>query len=157
MDGVLCDFNKAYRKLDPDKSDRKKFREAVLEHKIFEDLDFMPDTQELLNYVCKLNDINIEILTSMGSTQTDQASAARAQKQKWLDKWNIPFRANFVHSKPKKAKFASDKSILIDDSVGCISPFRMAGGHGILHVSSKDTILTLDDLITQIYNDFKIT
>ena len=36
MDGVLADFNKEYTKYDPFKEDRKKFRSAVMEHKIFE-------------------------------------------------------------------------------------------------------------------------
>ena len=67
MDGVLCDFNKAYTKIDPNKEDRKKFRSAVMMHKIFEDLDFMPDAKELLNHVAKLHDINVQILTSMGT------------------------------------------------------------------------------------------
>ena len=60
MDGVLCNFDKAYRKLDPEKADRKKFREAVFMHKIFEDLEFMHDSHELLEFVAKLKDINIE-------------------------------------------------------------------------------------------------
>ena len=54
MDGVLCNFDKAYRAIDPDKADRKKFREAVFMHKIFEDLEFMHDAHELLNFVAKL-------------------------------------------------------------------------------------------------------
>ena len=80
MDGVLADFNKEYTKYDPLKEDRKKFRSAVLEHNIFEKLDFMPDAQELLNHVSKLNGINIEILTSMGTHDTNQAFAAKSQK-----------------------------------------------------------------------------
>ena len=38
MDGVLADFNKEYTKFDPQKEDRKKFRSAVIDHKIFEKL-----------------------------------------------------------------------------------------------------------------------
>ena len=38
---------------------------AVIDHKIFTKLDFLPDTQELLNHVCRLNGVHIEILTSM--------------------------------------------------------------------------------------------
>jgi len=53
MDGVLADFHKTYVKYDPDKSDRKKFRSSVMDYKIFEELDFMPDAQELLNHVQK--------------------------------------------------------------------------------------------------------
>ncbi len=150
MDGVLADFNKEYTKFDPQKEDRKKFRDSVLTHKIFEKLDFMPDTQELLNHVCKLNNVNIEILTSMGTHEPNQANEAKSQKLKWLNAKNIPYKANFVHDKQEKAKYATPTSILIDDSSGCIGPFIDAGGHGILHSHSSETIRILDSTILQI-------
>ena len=150
MDGVLADFHKEYVKYDPDKSDRKKFRASVLQHNIFEKLDYMPDTQELLNHVSKLNDVNIEILTSMGTHEPFQGAAARMQKQKWLNAHNIPYKANFVRNKAEKAQYATPTSILIDDSPGCISPFIEKGGHGILHHKASETIRILDSTILQI-------
>jgi phosphoglycolate phosphatase-like HAD superfamily hydrolase len=147
MDGVLCNFDKAYRKLDPEKADRKKFREAVFTYKIFEDLEFMPDTTELMNYVSKLEGITIEILTSMGTFDAEQGNAARYQKMRWLDSKNIPYKANFVRCKEEKAKFAHDRAILVDDSIGCITPFNAKGGHGILHTKSSDTIQQIHDTI----------
>jgi hypothetical protein len=148
MDGVLADFNKEYAKYDPLKEDRKKFQSAVMEHRIFEKLDFMSDTQELLNHVSKLKGIKIEILTSMGTFRTEQGEAAKHQKLKWLEDKNIPYHANFSRSKEEKAKWASPTSILIDDSVGCVSPFVEAGGHGILHVNASDTIRMLDSVLS---------
>jgi len=147
MDGVLCNFDKAYRSLRTHATDGKRFRAAVMEYKIFEDLEFMPDTQELLNYVTKLESINIEILTSMGTFEVDQGNEAKMQKQKWLDKWNIPYKANFVRSKEEKSKYAHDRAILVDDSPGCINPFNLKGGHGILHTRSSDTIQQIHDTI----------
>ena len=147
MDGVLCNFDKAYRKLDPDKADRKKFREAVFVHKIFEDLEFMHDTQELLNYVSKLEGITIEILTSMGTFDEQQGNEAKSQKLKWLAEKNLPYKANFVRSKEEKSKFAHENAILVDDSPGCINPFNVKGGHGILHIKSSDTIQQIHDTI----------
>jgi phosphoglycolate phosphatase-like HAD superfamily hydrolase len=147
MDGVLCNFDKAYRSLRTHATDGKRFRAAVMDYKIFEDLEFMPDTQELLNYVTKLDSIQIEILTSMGTFESDQGNEAKRQKQKWLDKWNIPYKANFVRSKEEKAKFAHDRAILVDDSPGCINPFAAKGGHGILHTKSSDTIQQIHDTI----------
>ena len=144
MDGVLADFNKEYTKYDPLKEDRKKFRSAVLEHHIFEKLDFLPDTQELLNHVSKLRGVNIEILTSMGTHEREQGDAAKSQKMKWLNEKNIPYRTNFSRSKEEKSKWATPTSILIDDSIGCIEPFIAAGGHGILHITSSETIRLLD-------------
>lgn len=150
MDGVLCNFDKAYRVLDAEKADRKRFREAVMIHRIFEDLEFMPDTQELLNYVSKLENINIEILTSMGTFDVEQGNAAQSQKTHWLNKNNIPYKPNFVRSKAEKGNFAHDKAILIDDSEGCITPFNANGGFGILHKNSTDTIRQLEGTINGI-------
>jgi hypothetical protein len=150
MDGVLADFNKEYTKYDPQKDDRKKFRSAVIDHQIFEKLDFMPDTQELLNHVTRLNNVRIEILTSMGTHDPFQANSAKYQKINWLKAKNIPYKANFVHSKIEKAAYATPTSILIDDSVGCIDPFKAKGGYGILHTNSSDTIRILDATILQI-------
>lgn len=147
MDGVLCNFDKAYRAIDPEKADRKKFREAVFMHKIFEDLEFMPDTQELLNFVAKLEGINIEILTSMGTYDAQQGNEAKYQKMHWLNKHNIPYKANFVRAKQEKANFAHDRAILVDDSPGCINPFNVKGGHGILHTKSTESIQQIHDTI----------
>ena len=147
MDGVLCNFDKAYRALDPEKADRKKFREAVFVYKIFEDLEFLSDTQELLNYVSKLDGVNIEILTSMGTFDVNQGNEAKMQKLHWLNKHNIPYKANFVRCKEEKSQFAHDHAILVDDSAGCINPFNVKGGHGILHTSAKDSIQQIQDVI----------
>lgn len=150
MDGVLADFNKEYTKFDSEKLDRKRFREAVLTHKIFEKLDFMPDAQELLNHVSKLRNIRVEILTSMGTHEPVQANQAMTQKLHWLNKKNIPYPANFVNNKEQKSMYATPTSILIDDSPGCIAPFIRKGGHGILHINASDSIRILDATISQI-------
>jgi phosphoglycolate phosphatase-like HAD superfamily hydrolase len=147
MDGVLCNFDKAYRALDPEKADRKKFREAVFTYKIFEDLEFMPDAQELLNFVSKLENINIEILTSMGTYDEQQGSQAKYQKMHWLNKHNIPYIPNFVRAKQEKANFAHDRAILVDDSIGCITPFAAKGGHAIHHSRSSDSIQQIHETI----------
>ena len=149
MDGVLADFHKAYDAL-PEEDGKKKFREAVITHRIFENLDFMPDTQELLNHVCKLHGVHIEILTSMGTFDPFQGECAKNQKLLWLNKKNLPWKANFVRTKHEKAQYATPTSILIDDSAGCIGPFIEAGGHGILHKHASETIRILDSTILQI-------
>jgi 5'(3')-deoxyribonucleotidase len=150
MDGVLADFNKEYIKHDPEKSDRKRFRLAVMDHQIFEKLDFMPDALELLRHVSKLNNVRVEILTSMGTHEPVQAHMAMIQKTNWLKAKNIPYKANFVNNKAMKANYATPNSILIDDSIGCITPFNEAGGHGILHTNAADSISMLDSTILQI-------
>lgn len=150
MDGVLADFHKAYNEFDTG-WDKKKFRQAVLEHKIFENLDFMPNTQTLLNHVCRLP-VQIEILTSMGTFDPFQGEAAKQQKLNWLRKKNLPWKANFVRCKEEKAQYANTHCILIDDSIGCITPFNARGGHGILHVDSAmdETLLRINSTILSI-------
>lgn len=150
MDGVLADFNKKFQEIKSYQPDHIKFRDAVMVHRIFEDLDFMPDTQQLLNHVSKLNDVKIEILTSMGTFDVQRGFEARTQKMYWLNKHNIPYKANFVRTKTEKAQFANETSILIDDSIGCITPYTAAGGHGILHTKSSETIRILDSTISHI-------
>lgn len=152
MDGVLADFHKEYVKYDPDKSDRKKFRASVMDHKIFEKLDFMPDTQELLNHVKHLanSGIHVEILTSMGTHDPIQGAEAKRQKTAWLQAHGIPYKPNFVRNKQEKSAYATPTSILVDDSPGCISPFIEKGGHGILHHKASETIRILDSTILQI-------
>jgi hypothetical protein len=107
----------------------------------------MPDAQELLNYVSKLENFNIEILTSMGTYDEVQGSQAKYQKMHWLNKHNIPYRPNFVRAKQEKANFAHDRAILVDDSIGCITPFAAKGGHAIHHSKSSDTIQQIHDTI----------
>ena len=147
MDGVLCNFDKAYKSLRTHAADGKRFRAAVMEFNIFEELEFMPDTMELMNYVSKLDGVTIEILTSMGTYDEVQGNTAKSQKNKWLDSRNFPYKANFVRSKMEKANYATPTSILIDDSIGCIEPFNAKGGHGILHTKSIDTIQQVHDVI----------
>lgn len=151
MDGVLCNFAKAYTALNGPDWERKKFRTSVLVNRIFEDLEMMPDADQLLNHVSKLDKgVNIEILTSMGTFDPFQADAARVQKLSWLKKHNIEYKANFVRTKHEKAAYANDHSILIDDSIGCITPFIEKMGHGILHLNAPDSIRILDSTIIQI-------
>lgn len=150
MDGVLANFSKKFVALDSQLPDHQKFRDAVMIHKIFEDLEFMPDTQELLNHVSKLHDVDVQILTSMGTMDQARGLAAQTQKTFWLNKHNIPYKTNFVRTKTEKAKYATPTSILIDDSIGCIAPFIAAGGHGILHVNAPDSIRILDATIKNI-------
>jgi hypothetical protein len=150
MDGVIADFHKEYDKYDPNREDRKKFRSAVIDHRIFEKLDFMPDAQELLNHVSKLNGVTVEMLTSVGTHDPFQGQCAKEQKQNWLNSKNIPWKVNFVQDKGQKAAYATATSILVDDSIGCITPFNDAGGYGILHTNAKDTIDQLNSTFKQI-------
>lgn len=45
-----------------------------------------------------------------------------------------------------KARYANNKSILIDDSLRNIDLFAKAGGYGILHISSVNTIKQIKNI-----------
>ena len=147
MDGVLADFNKAYSKLNPSQEDRTRFRDSVMTYHIFEDLDKMSDADVLLSGVAKIPNLHVEILTSMGTFNVEQGIEAKRQKILCLNKHGITYKPNFVRTKTEKAKYATEKSILIDDSIGCITPFNAKGGHGILHTSAHDSLEQLHHAI----------
>jgi hypothetical protein len=154
MDGVLADFDTAYQEIDSIDNGRK-FRRAVTEYKIFRDLNFMPDAEQLLNHVKTLTDIDIEILTSVGTFDPFVGDAVKRQKKNWLKEKNINYKPNFVRTKAEKAKYALQPvnmfpNILVDDSAGCTDPFNRAGGRGILHTSASTTIPLLDSTILQV-------
>jgi len=154
MDGVLCDFEKEFSKFrDPKvKYDKKIFREAVMTHKIFEDLDYMPNAIKLLNAVRSLN-VDVEILTSVGTHDPMQGAEAARQKTSWLQKHGIMYKPNFVRMFSEKPNYATPTSILIDDRPDCAAPFTKAGGHGILHEDKyiNKTIDTMNSLVLQIH------
>ena len=154
VDGVIADFNKEYESLQSLNDDHIRFREAVMEYKIFEKLDMMPDAHQLLNHIKHVQnahpDIKVEMLTSTGTHNPFQSDEAKRQKTKWLLQHGIEYKPNFSQSKAEKALYATPTSILIDDSIGCISPFIEAGGHGILHVNAADSIRILDSTLLQL-------
>lgn len=155
MDGVLANFDEAFKALDGSPVDRVKFKKAVMEDKIFRNLNFMLDTEQLLTHVRSLKDIDIEILTSVGTYDPFVGQEVRNQKTTWLKERNINYKPNFVRSKSEKAKYALQSvnfipNILIDDSPGCVDPFNAAGGRGILHKTAAETISFLDSTILQL-------
>ena len=146
MDGVLCNFEKAYRSLRTHAEDGKRFQAAVMQFRIFETLEPMPDVQQLLDYVKTLN-VNVEILTSLGTFDEEQGESTKLQKQKWLDDHGISYKVNFSRSKEEKSMYAHSRAILVDDSVGCIEPFNGKSGHGILHTSVEESIKRIGTIV----------
>jgi hypothetical protein len=151
---VLCNFDKAFK---PFKSpnvayDRKQFSKAVLEHKIFENLEYMPHGLELLTHVKGISGITVEILTSVGTKDPIQGEEAARQKKHWLLKHGIHYKPNFVRMFSEKKEYAFSSSILIDDRPDCANPFTAAGGYGILHEDSriKTTLEKLNNIILQL-------
>lgn len=148
MDGVVSNFEKAYRAMwDEFKFDRERFREAVMERRIFSNLELMPNATKFLEKIREIesgygNHMKIEMLTSVGTHRTEMGAMGREQKTEWLLRHGITYKPNFVCSKPEKAKYAGVHTLLVDDSEGCIAPFNAAGGVGLLHTDENylDTI-----------------
>lgn len=154
MDGVLADFHKAYYfdRVQDGSWDKIRFRNMVMDHKVFETLDFMPNAKILLDFVANLvktHGLEVEILTSVGTFNVEQGAEAKRQKRNWLWAHGILYKFNFVRTKSEKANYAAPNNILIDDSPGCILPFNLAGGHGILHEDEnyQNTLSKLEQLI----------
>lgn len=148
MDGVLSNFEKAYRAMWHEfKFDRERFREAVMERKIFSNLEYMPNSEAFIAKIREMESaysrhLTIEILTSTGTHRTDMKLEGQAQKTEWLTRHGILWKPNFVCAKPEKAQYAGNYKLLVDDHSGCIDPFNAAGGVGFLHVDANylDTI-----------------
>ena len=100
----------------------------------------MTDARLLLDWLDKTK-INKEILSS--TARPERHGLIAPQKQLWLIKHKIYYKANFVPGKSLKYKFATKNSIIIDDTNSVIDDWNKAGGIGILH---KDTISTIKKL-----------
>jgi len=144
MDGVIADFSKRYKekfRATPEETRSNKefnrFFKKFIDDGEFSTLDLMPDALELLSYLNSF-DVPKEILSSTARPENHEMIAP--QKQMWLLKHNIQYKANFVPGKSLKYKYATPDSIIIDDTKSVIDDWNKAGGIGILH---RDTVSTI--------------
>ena len=144
MDGVLVDFNDGYFKLTGHKLDGtyrtdERFWDPINEagYDFWINLEWMPDGKELWSYIEKYE----PELLSAPSRQPD----SRVAKNDWVNR-ELPNVHLILRSAKHKKDFASPISILIDDRVDNIADWVSAGGIGILHKNTEDTILQLKDL-----------
>lgn len=136
MDGVICDFITKYREIRPDVPDSKeKFFYAIEEHRIFANLEKLNNTDRLVSLLFSelSQDVEVQILSSLGTWNKKYAKLVAEQKEEWLDKNGIVCKRNFVNAFSEKKKYATGESFLIDDRVDCFDQFRAAGGHGVLY------------------------
>lgn len=142
MDGVLCDFIGKYKEIRPDVPDtREKFFYAIKEHRVFANLDKLQDTDRLVKLLFGTlsYDIEVQILSSMGTYNKEHSKLVREQKEEWLDRHGIMCKRNFVHSFSEKKKYATRDSFLIDDRSECVNQFLDAGGMAVLYIDNKWT------------------
>lgn len=153
MDGVLVDFNDGYFKLTGHKLDGtyrtdERFWDPINEagYDFWINLKWMPDGRKLWSHIEKFN----PELLSAPSRQPD----SRVAKHDWV-KRELPGVHLILRSAKNKKEFASPTSILIDDREDNINDWIGAGGIGILHKSTKDTIRQLKDLNDEIQSKNK--
>ena len=149
MDGVLCNYEaKLYSLYTPNEINHNRndwWNDSVYNHKIFENLAYMPGARELLRYVTRLG-IKIEILTSTGHGPAKEE--VKRQKLYWLKEHNLDhYKANFVESAKEKGEYAKPDRILIDDRKKCINAFSENGGIGIHYTNAELTIDKLKEII----------
>lgn len=147
MDGVISDFDKRYFSIYGcncrDDPNEKHWFEFVKQKGFFL-LEPCKGMIDLIDNLYKL-DVNVVILTCVSDRKNSRA--VRDQKIDWLQEYNLGhLPAIFTHTKLQKSLFATSKTLLIDDSVKCIEPFKEKGGYGILHQNVKQTIIELNCL-----------
>ena len=144
MDGVLCNFEKRYKELYGDISDRERrstfrpnFADFIATNQ-FSTLEPMPDFYTLKNYLDSV-DIPKQILSSTAYEETFETISR--QKKEWLHVHNVTWPDPiFVPGKRHKYKFAQPDTIIIDDTLSVIEDWRKAGGVAIWHLDAMNTI-----------------
>lgn len=152
MDSVISDFMFEYTKIAMPDS-KEKFKHAVLEHRIFEKLPYMPNACNLINLLFQEMNADVVILSSLGTWDETVAAAGKTQKEKWLDERGIECPRIFVNSWAVKHVYARPYSIMIDDRADVIENYKASGGHGILYAA--EDFENIKHEIVNTYNSLK--
>lgn len=146
MDGVLTDFDKRFKSLNPEhltaaqyqaKNGIEKFWDVIdVDNKIkfWVGMEWMPDGKVLWDYI---KDKQPTLLSAPSKNP-----ASRLGKRLWV-KNNLPGTPLILASSEKKQNYSGKDKILIDDRPDNIEQWRARGGKGILHVNAQDTIKQL--------------
>ena len=144
MDGVLADFESGYEKLTGVdlKGEFKKgedFWDPISKAGIgfWAGLKWMPDGQKLWDYLKPFD----PVLLSAPSRE----QSSRIGKSVWV-KYKLPGTKLILRYAKQKQQLATPESILIDDRQVNIDQWEAAGGIGILHTSTDNTISQLQKL-----------
>jgi 5'(3')-deoxyribonucleotidase len=147
MDGVIVDFVKGYKKLTGIDTTNyvnstPEFWQPVDEQgpAFWTSLDWMSDGQQLWSYIKRYKP---NILSSPSRSQT-----SRVGKEAWV-KTHIPksqYRELLLYPRHEKQLFSGENHILIDDLKKTIDEWNAAGGIGIHHISTVNTIKELKKL-----------
>jgi hypothetical protein len=145
LDGVLANYDKAYRLLGGDPAEKgatKAMRLKPHQH-FYRDLELMPDAMELWNFVKQYHP------SILSAASNYLAKTSRPDKLEWVEKhlhMTGP-KVVVVNYPNEKVRHCKPGSILVDDSVKNCAEWEKAGGIAILHTSAADTIHKLKSII----------
>jgi hypothetical protein len=145
MDSVLVDFDRGYQELtgmtsqQADANGVEAFWDPISKAgaKFWITLQWMPDGKQLWDYIKKYN----PILLSAPSRE----ESSKLGKRVWV-KRELPGVKLILKYASQKQEYASPTSILIDDRQKNIDQWEAAGGIGILHTNTANTIKQLQQL-----------
>jgi tRNA nucleotidyltransferase (CCA-adding enzyme) len=146
-DNCITDFIKEFEKFG--KGSPKEFEKTHTEEALWNlirsktdhfwlNMDWMPDGKKLWNFI---KTYNPTILTTPAPVPN-----CKEDKKNWFKKeiGNVP-----IIFSTKKEKYAGPNKILIDDMEKNIKSWEKAGGIGILHISTENTIKNLKKLLNE--------
>lgn len=146
VDGVLADFDRQFKNLTgllpkefESKYGTEKFWEVIPKNNtsFWKEIPWMSDGKELFSYVKKYNPT---LLTAPSRHYTSKQG-----KREWRDE-QLPGTKLILKGAKFKHEYARHDSILVDDRVDNIERWNTAGGVGILHTSTSNTINQLKKL-----------
>lgn len=152
MDGVLCDMEHTYKEMfgitplearhQGKEAYDANWREFVAK-RAFRRLPEHPSARQLLDYVKTLEGkVNIAILSSSSGLQSH--FIVQHDKLIWLEDNGVNYPALIVPGRFYKKNYANPNSFLVDDFAANIHEFVGAGGHGIIHTNSSETIPAIE-------------
>ncbi len=146
MDGVLVDWDKMAKSILGMSADEFQTKYgapkmwAILNRKgvaFWSDMDWMPDGKKLWTFLAPYKPIIL--------SKPTRDKNSRIGKKIWIEK-HIGKGTPYILER-EKAKYADKSSILIDDQLENIYPWKRAGGIGILHKNTNDTIGRLKNIL----------
>lgn len=149
MDGVLTDFDKQFTdSISPwkpkqfiDKNGLDEFWNEIDSRGVgfWVGMKWMEDGKSLFEFLKNYKDV--ELLSS-----PSRSEHSRLGKRLWVRNHKLGIKLNLEYSKNKQ-KHAAENHILIDDRKDNIERWETAGGIGILHTTTENTIACLKKLI----------
>jgi hypothetical protein len=153
MDNVITDFDNACNSISPGliklhSSEKDEFWKIIESQKIpfWSDMPWKEDGRELVDY---LLNYNTTILSAHPNPKRGNvAEFSKKGKYDWLVREIGKDFADkaIICRRSHKKMYSSPTSILVDDNVENIKNWEEAGGIGILHFASENTIGKLEQL-----------